>query len=126
MQNYKEYQLSKQVAFYLRMQYPNIIYHFDLTGANLSKAQAGKMKTIQGVRGFPDLIIYEPKGMYHGLAIELKAEGTKLYKKNSDPATPHISEQLECLVDLKLKGYMSGFAVGFDECVKIIDNYLKQ
>jgi len=126
MTNYPEYQLSKQVAFYLKMQYPKVLYHFDLTGANLSKAQAGKMKAIQKMRGFPDLMLLEPKNDFKGLLIELKAEGTRLYKKDGDPATPHIGEQLECLLELKLKGYKVAFGVGFENTKKIIDDYLNE
>jgi len=124
MRTNPEYILSKQVATYLRLQYPNVLYRFDVTGLNLSVAQAGMMKNIQGRRGYPDLQIYEKRNGYGGLLIELKPEGTRLYKKDGSPATPHIAEQLDCLLKLNLKGYKSAFGVGFDNTKKIIDDYL--
>lgn len=59
-----------------------------------------------------------------GLYIELKKEGTRLKKKNGDWATEHIAEQAEVLEGLRDRGYCAEFAVGFDEAVKIIDEYL--
>lgn len=125
-----EYILYRQVAYYLRMQYPKILYRFDYAGLSHTKAQAGQMKAIQHGKGYPDLAILEAResiknGIYHGMFIELKPEGTKLYKLNGEPATPHIAEQLKCLVLLWERGYKAEFAVGFDEAKKIIDEYLK-
>lgn len=129
MNNYPEYVLCRQIAYYLKVQYPKILYHFDIAGANLSKAQAGKMKAIQRGRGWPDLFIPEAResiknGTYHGLFIELKPEGTKLYKRNGEPVNDHIKEQLDHLLQLRLKGYASAFGVGFMNTKQIIDNYL--
>jgi hypothetical protein len=129
-----EYQLCKQVAHYLRLRYPKVMYHFDLTGLNLSRAQAGMSKAIQHSKGWPDLFIAhgsfvvdedDNSGYYFGLFIELKAEGTKLKKVNGEWATPHISEQSECLQRLRAAGYMAEFGVGFDAVKEIIDQYLK-
>jgi hypothetical protein len=109
----------------MRLQYPAVLFHFDLAGLNLSRAQAGMMKAIQGNRGFPDLFIAESKLGYHGLFIEVKVEGTKLYKRNFEAVAPHIAEQLEFHEGLRLKGYKCEFGIGWDECKEIIDQYLK-
>lgn len=61
---------------------------------------------------------------YAGLMIELKREGTRLVKKNGDPASDHIREQGEVIEQLRERGYAAGFAVGFDEAKNIIDEYL--
>ena len=124
MRNNREYQICKDIAIHLRMQYPKVIFHFDLAGLNLSRAQAGMMKAIQGGRGWPDLFIAEPRGIFHGLFIEIKPEGVRLYKKNSLPATPHLQEQEDCLFKLEDNEYAARFGVGFDECKGIIDDYL--
>jgi len=124
MRNNQEYQLYKAVAMYLRLQYPHVLYHYDPTGLDLSKTQSGMLKAIQGGKGFPDLMIYKPNGRYHGLFIELKKEGTNIYKKSGAPATPHIAEQVECLMDLRSHGYKALFAVGFEQAKQIIDDYL--
>lgn len=129
MRNNREYQICKDIAIYLWMQYPKVIFHFDLAGLNLSRAQAGMMKAIQGGRGWPDLFIAEPKHFvnahYLGLFLELKAEGTRLCNKSGMPATPHINEQYKCLAKLRTRGYLAEFVVGFDEAKKEIDYYLR-
>lgn len=123
-----EYILCRQIACYLRSKYPDVIYHFDLAGLNLSKAQAGMMKGIQGKRGWPDLAILQPRTIdgqhYNGAFIELKPEGTKLQKRNGDFATPHLTEQADMIVDLSLRGYFAYFACGYDNAINIIDWYL--
>jgi hypothetical protein len=126
----REYQIYKDIALYLKLQYPNILYHFDPTGLNLSKTQSGMLKAIQGGRGWPDLFIAEPKMLggvviHSGLFIEVKAEGIKLFKKDGEPVDTHVAEQLECGKQLRAQGYQSAICVGWDECQRVIDQYLK-
>ena len=97
MRQQKEYTLCKAIATYLRLQYPGVIFHYDLAGLNLSRAQAGMTKVIQGSKGWPDLFIARSNAVYSGLFIELKAEDTKLYKRDGSFTTPHIAEQFEML-----------------------------
>ena len=120
----KEYAVCKAIATYLRLQYPSVLFHFDLAGLNLSRAQAGMTKALNG-RGWPDLIICEPSktGKYKALFIELKAEGTKLYNKKGMPATPHIDEQVKMIYQLNQRDYYADFGVGLDACIKLIENY---
>lgn len=130
MREDKEYQLAKAVSTYLKLQYPDVIFHFDYAGLKLTKTQAGKMKAIQGERGWPDLFIAEKRNRidsstpYNGLFIELKIAGTKLFKRNGSYATPHIAEQSKMLVLLSEKGYKCRFGIGFDDVKMIIDEYL--
>ena len=109
----------------MKLQYPDVLYHFDLAGLNLSIAQAGMNKAIQFHRGFPDLFIAESRLGYYGFFIEIKAEGTRLYKKNLEAATPHIAEQSEFMDILRIKGYKCDFGIGWDHCKVLIDSYLK-
>lgn len=125
MRNNKEYQICKDIATYMRYQYPGVIYRFDMAGLNLSKAQAGMNKAIQNGKGWPDLFIAEPIGGWSGLFIELKKDGEKLFNKKGFPATPHIAEQFLIIERLRSKGYHADFAVGFDEAKEQIDNYMK-
>ena len=129
MRNNREYAICKNIATYMRLQYPAVIFHFDLAGLNLSRAQAGMMKAIQGGRGWPDLFIAEPgeRFKYHGLFLEIKAEGTKLLNKsNSGYATEHLFDQAMFIDRLQKKGYKAEFAIGFDEAKSIIDTYMDQ
>ena len=132
-----EAELQKQVAIYLRMQYPEAMFHSDFgSGAKLTPWQA-KVQKVQngGRRAWPDLFIAEPsviagEGLrptkkYHGLFIELKKEGVRLRKKKDGSwATPHIEEQAEILAELRNRGYMAEFAVGFEQALDLIDDYL--
>lgn len=129
-----ELELQAQVADYIRLQYPSAIFHSDFgSGIKLTMGQAIKQKRLQGGRrAWPDMFIAEPKTVeregdkyyYDGLFIEIKREGTRLTKKNGEPANDHIKEQLDLLAELSLRGYAACFAVGFDEARKIIDEYL--
>jgi len=126
MRNNPEYSLYKQIATYLLYQYPNVLYHFDPTGLNLSKTQSGMLKAIQGGRGFPDLFIVEPRAYLHGLMIEIKVEGTRIYKKDGiTPTTPHIAEQLQFINSLASRMYYARMCVGFYHIKSVIDEYLK-
>ena len=128
----KESDLQIAVADYLRLQYPEVIFHSDFgSGIKLTKGQAIKQKRQNGGRrSWPDMFIAEPvfkedcTGCY-GLMIELKKDGTRLKKKNGEWASDHIAEQAEMLEKLEFRGYRAMFAVGFDEAKKIIDLYFK-
>ena len=121
-----EAELQKNVALFLKIEYPDVIFHSDFgSGVKLSIYQA-KMQKMQngGRRAWPDMFIAEPNKDYHGLFIELKKDGTRLKKKNGEWASPHIQEQAELLEELTKRGYVAEFAVGFDQAIDIIDNYL--
>ena len=130
-----EAELQKNVALYIRMQYPEAIFHSDFgSGVKLSMYQA-RMQKLQngGKRAWPDMFIAEPKWkeddngvkwFFCGLFIELKKEGTRIKKKNGEWASPHIKEQAELLEQLQTKGYEAKFAVGFNEAINIIDEFL--
>lgn len=125
-----EAELQKQVAIYLKIQYPDVIFHSDFgSGVKLSYKQA-VMQKIQngGRRAWPDMFIAEPqphgRNWYHGLFIELKKEGTRLKKKNGEWASEHIAEQYDVLDRLRFRGYKAEFAVGWDEAINLIDDYL--
>jgi hypothetical protein len=123
----EEYKICKEISLYLQSKYPNIIYHWDLAGLNLSRTQAGMMKSIQGLRGFPDLCIAENNGDYCGIFIEIKKESP--YKSNGEikaSSKDHLKEQERCINRLKEKGYYSCFAWSFEQVKELIDNYLEQ
>ena len=126
-----ELELQMQVADYLRLQYPGVLFHSDFgSGIKLTMGQAIKQKRLQGGRrAWPDLIIAEVRSpedkCYHALFIELKKEGTRIFKKDGTLVSDaHICEQFDMLEQLRRRGYMAEFACGFDEAKKIIDGYL--
>lgn len=125
-----EEKLQIAVCNYIRYQYPKLLFTLESSGFNAHKKDAGVRKMQRSGRGFPDLMIFEPKGSevkYFGLFLELKREGTILYKRDGTlRCNTHIQEQSEMIERLKQKGYYATFAVGFDSAKKIIDDYLHE
>ena len=123
----QEESLTLAICRYLQYKYPDVIYRIDYSaGVKMSIGSAVKLKKLNNRRGYPDLTIFEKRGgLYGALFIELKKEGTKLYKKNGDYATEHIKEQAEMLTKLTNKGYCAYFGIGSDKTKEIIDKYLK-
>ena len=121
-----EADLQVQVAYYLRLQYPNVIFHSDYgSGVRLTRYQANvQRKQNGGRRAYPDMFIAKMMNGKGGLFIELKKEGTKLKKKDGTWLTSHLAEQAEMLEKLKMEGYEAYFGVGFDKTKEIIDSYL--
>lgn len=129
-----ELELQAQVADYIRLQYPTVIFHSDFgSGIKLTMGQAIKQKRLNGGRrAWPDMFIAEVKAVddarkvCFGLFIELKKEGTRIFKKDGTLVSDtHIREQFDMLHDLRARGYAAEFACGFDEAKKLIDDYMK-
>lgn len=101
-----ESDLQSQVADYLRLQYPNVMFHSDFgSGVRLTVGQALRQKRQNGGRrAWPDMFVAEPQ-----------IDGDDC---------GNISEQAEVLEKLRERGYCAEFAVGFDEAKRIIDEYL--
>ena len=118
--------LYEQVAHYLRLKHPGLLFHFDLSGMWTPSHKARNLYGRLNKRAWPDLFVVAPNNLtvvYAGLFIELKREGTKLKKKDGAWTTPHIAEQAEVLDQLMLAGYLADFAVGFEEAVVLIGEY---
>ena len=127
----KEELLHLKVCDYLRKNYPDVLFRTDFSsGMKMSPGQAAKHKKFQKSRAWPDLFIAYPQFdgwemVESGLFIELKAEGTKLCKKNGEMvANKHYQEQAEMLEKLRKLSYCAEFAVGYDQAIKIITDYL--
>jgi hypothetical protein len=117
---------SEHIAIcnYIRYQYPKVIFNTDLSGVKLSKAAAGKAKMLRSSKGYPDIMIFEPRAEKHGLFIELKRTGEKIFNKAGQYKTEHLEEQAEMIKKLNERGYYATFCVGYDEAVSVIDWYL--
>lgn len=132
----KEATLQSHVADYLRLQYPKVLFHSDFgSGIKLTPGQSRvQYRQNGGRRGWPDMFIAKPRTLirngekyyYAGLFIELKREGTRIFKKDGvSYATSHLQDQADVLVALNRAGYLAMFAVGFDQAKQIIDEYLE-
>jgi hypothetical protein len=117
--------ITEILANYLRMFYPDVIYHIDFgSGTKLTKGQAIKQAKLNR-RGYPDLFIAEPRNGYQGMFLELKKDGVRLVKRDGVTwASEHIREQAQMLEALGERGYWTDFAVGYDNAVELIQEYL--
>lgn len=143
--NSTEENLYEQVARYMALKHPDVLYHFDLSGMWTSSHHLRNLYGRLNRRAFPDLFIYRTT-MFDGttnpcagLALELKREGTKLkrtkdltkllkgdthLRRAGDWWDAHIEEQAAVLDELRNSGYYAEFAVGLATAVMLIDSYL--
>lgn len=134
----KEEEIHLRICDYLRKNYPDVLFRTDFSsGMKMTPWQAAKHKKFQKGRAWPDLFIaesgvveFKEDGLIahlrkNGMFLELKADGIKLYKKDGTlRKNKHIEEQAEILDKLNKSGYYARFAVGYDEAIKIITDYL--
>ena len=120
-----EQTLHEAVCRYIKLQYPNVMFNSDMSGFRLTKGQAIRAKKMRSTNGYPDLVIYEARGGYFGLFIELKDEGVRVFKKNGFVANDHIRKQFAVINSLTKHGYSSHMLVGFEQTKQVIDWYMK-
>jgi hypothetical protein len=109
----KEYDLQCMICKYLDTK--NLLYCGSMGGQyQMFHSQRIKAKKSGYKSGFPDLFIYEPRGKYNGLAIELKIGYNKPSKK-----------QIYWIDQLNNRNYLAKVCNGWDETIKTIDKYLK-
>lgn len=155
-----ESELQIQIADYLRLRYPDVLFHSDFGSSIGMTARQGALKKRQngGRRGWPDMFIAYPvlwtsedkvpafikesdqwdfyyistrpsnavEYEAYGLFLELKKDGIRLKKKNGDWVNEHVANQAKVLEQLRKRGYCAEFAVGFNEAVSIIEQYLSE
>jgi hypothetical protein len=116
-----EHSEQAAVVDYLHTQYPNVLFWSTPNGAQLAgnaSRRAAKMNILKQegfLPGVSDLIIFEPRGEYSALFLEMKrAVGGKASEN-----------QLWFLREVEPRGGFGAVAFGFDEAKDIVDNYLK-
>lgn len=123
-----EKEVQKALADYIATKYPTVIFHSDFgSGMKMSKGQAMLQKRMNGgKRAFPDIQICEPRRGKHGMFLEIKKEGVRIFKKNGElVSNEHITEQYRLLDRLRDRGYHAEFGIGLDDCIKKVDDYLR-
>lgn len=79
-----------------------------------SRAAGGRMKA-EGLKpGVPDLCLPVARGGFHGLYIELKAQGGR-----------PTANQEQWIEKLTAQGYLAKVCVGFESAQHLIESYLK-
>lgn len=123
--NQPEFELQKQICRWISYQYPNMLFLSDtIASVKLTIPQQNRNKLIQK-NNFktPDLLIFEPKGNFSGLFIELKVKSP--FKKNGEILKDeHLEGQLKTINDLKSKGYYACFSWSFEMTISIINQYM--
>lgn len=110
----EEFHLQVAVINYIRATYPDALFTIAPNGMKLPIGVAVKLKRMGYRKGVFDLLFFEPRGLWHGLHIELKAPNGR--------TTP---EQKTWFSEARKRGYMAFIAIGYDEAVRAIDSYFK-
>lgn len=119
----QEQYLHQSVCQYIRTRYPDVIFTSEPSGLYVTPGQARVLKSMRSDAGLPDLWILEPRGIYHGCLLELKA--TNIFKKDGSlKKNPHTERQAQILQKLRCLGYYADFVIGMDEAVSVIDRYM--
>jgi hypothetical protein len=124
--NQREKKISIELAKYINLQYPDVIFFPDASGVRLTMGQAIQLRVQRCNRyKIPDFFILEPKGVYNGLILELKKEGESPYLKDGNLSnSKHIQEQHKSMLKLRSVGYFADFAVGLDEAIYRVNWYM--
>jgi hypothetical protein len=109
----KEFQHQQAFNKFMEL-LPNILWSASISGVNLPKPTAVKIKSMGYKRGLPDIMIFEPRGGYHGLFIEMKRKGGK-----------PTEEQKWFIEELNRRGYKAVICYGFQEAIEVVEEYLK-
>ena len=110
-----EDKLQSAVVKYIQYKYPNVKYCSSIAGAYISsRGQRAKIVRNGYVRGKNDLDIFEARGGYFALMLELK-----------EKAYP-TKEQKEWIEAMNQRGYCALVTRGLDETIDVIDEYLSK
>lgn len=124
--NTTETNLHIRIAYYIRHNYPDVIFTSESSGIKLTIGQAVLQKKMRSGRALPDLMVFEPRRGYNGMFLEIKKDGVNIYKKNGEiKRDKHLQEQEEVLSRLTEKGYFAKFVVGYESAIALIDYYLE-
>ena len=110
-----ESRLQSEVIKYIQLQYPKARYCASLGGIRTSMTQAIMAKRTGYVKGFPDMQILKVNSEYAGLFLEIKADKTGYASK----------EQKQWVADLNEAGYFAKVVKGLEECMDVLDWYMK-
>ena len=127
LKQHEERKLSYQIAEFLSIQYPKVIFRFDVAAdIPMTIVQGSIIKNkLLHKKGYPDLFIAEPKGKFHGLYIELKKSYSEVFKKDgSYKKSEHIETQAAMHKQLRAKGYCVEWGLGFEDTVEKIRAYM--
>jgi|WetSurMetagenome_2_1015567.scaffolds.fasta_scaffold1287529_2 hypothetical protein len=115
-----EHQHQVAVARHIDSTYHDLCWSASCGGMRTNLGTAVKMKAAGYKKGCPDIMIFEPRGTFHGLFIELKVPAVQGIQKAGKLET----HQVDFLNSLQSKGYQAVVAFGAREAIEVIDRYL--
>ncbi len=116
--------VAKRFSNHMQVYHSEIIFRFDLAAdLKLTIGQAKRNKELHGKfnKSYPDVFIAKCINGYGGLYLELKKDSDDGTVQNSD----HVRKQDVIHKILRKAGYKCVFAVGLEEAIEIVDDYLK-
>ena len=110
-----EHDLQVGLVELIREVAPEILFSATNGGVRLSMNQAKRMKAAGYLKGVPDLLFFEPRHGFHGLALELKAKRGKI--------SPIQRERIE---EVRLRGWKAEIAFGWDQSIHVLREYFEE
>ena len=108
--------VSWSKSLHARRLYPELENLVSIPNGSKRDAATGAKLVREGLRrGFPDLLLLCPRGQYHGLAIEMKAQ------RKGAALRP---EQRQWIERLQAVGYAVSVCFGASEAIAAIEEYL--
>ena len=111
---FQEHNIQIQVVNYLRKFHPNVLFSGGFAGEKITLLRAIRKKRMGYQAGTPDVIIFEPRGNYHGLFIEFKSKKGTL--TNEQKIFKEMAEQ---------RGYKFIIIKDVQKGIDEIEKYLK-
>jgi len=121
-----EQKLQTRISDYINKKYPGTMFKCDVAaGMKMSIGMAVLVKRWRSSTGFPDVDIYEPKGQWSMLCLELKTEAGNPFKLDGAlRKDDHLSDQAQTHEALKRRGCMALFTIGFEHTAAVVEWYM--
>ena len=106
---------QERVVQWLRMKYPLILFTGGFDAAKLRPEQGARRKRSGYLAGTPDILIFEPRGIYHALFVEMKAPERVVVSESQD----------RFLCAAQERGYKTVVCAGAEQAMIVITEYFK-
>ena len=110
-----EHDIQVKLVALLNSMTPKPLYTATVGGVRLAIHTAKKMKAAGYSKGVPDMLIFEPRGMFLGLALEVKTKTGR--------ASDHQKEWIRSLND---RGWSAHIVHGYDQAEHVIKQYFNE
>lgn len=115
---------QKRFEDWLRKNYPAVRFTADFVGHAESLSSIAHIHRATDFTT-PDLMIFKPSGIYHGIFMEFKTTDFKLYRRDGKMiANQHIRDQYKTLLDLRKEGYYADFIPGCQRAIDVFTQYM--